>query len=147
MKFFFPIIRDGRAQYSSHLIHCCHNINTESLETSTLSVPVLLHLVLQLSVLLSSSLSPNPASVMLGKGSQNGWWETLIGVARVVGVCVHIFCAYWALPQRAVTGMMDRLVTCVDLAETAGRYSFQLTGLHWGEKAKELKQERRRRSR
>lgn len=41
---------------------------------------------------------------------------------------------------------MDGLVTYVDLAEKASRYSFQLTGLHsGGEAAKEVKQEKEER--
>lgn len=38
---------------------------------------------------------------------------------------------------------MDGLVTYVDLAEKANRYSFQLIGVHTGGEAEEVKQEER----
>lgn len=58
-----------------------------------------------------------------------------------LSVCAHLSCILVseALPQSAVTSLMDGSVTYVDLAKTAGRYSFQPTGLHSGGKVEELK--------
>lgn len=113
---------------------------------STFSRTVLLQFALQLSIQLSPSLSPNSVCLMLGKGTQNDWREILRLWDRSC-VCVHVCRAHryrlllkrWH--RRAVSSLMDGMVTYVDPAETASRYSFQLTGLHSGGEAQKVKQE------
>lgn len=63
------------------------------------------------------------SSLVLGKGTQNGWWE-IFGVWVCVYMCGACGCGpfRWRKHRRAVSSLMDGLVTCVDLAETANGY-------------------------